>query len=65
MEPFKYLGILFMSEGRTQQEIDAVFAVTCVLYPSTVVKRGLGHKDKATSQHMFLPSMNLSVLMLP
>ena len=43
MEEFKYLGVLFMSEGRRQREIDrrigAAAAVMQSLYQSVVVKK--------------------------
>jgi len=42
VEEFKYLGVLFMSEGRMEQEINrqigAVSAVMCALHRPIVVK---------------------------
>ncbi|TWW59883.1 hypothetical protein D4764_06G0014130 [Takifugu flavidus] len=50
VEEFKYLGVLFMSEGRMEQEIDrrigAASAVMRTLYRSVVVKRELSRKVK-------------------
>lgn len=45
VEEFKYLGVLFTSEGRLEQEVDrwtgAAAAVMCSLYQTIVVKREL------------------------
>ncbi|TWW70927.1 hypothetical protein D4764_17G0004100 [Takifugu flavidus] len=50
VEEFKYLGILFTSEGRMEREIDrrirAVSAVMRVLNQSVVVKKELSRKAK-------------------
>lgn len=50
VEEFKYLGVLFMSEGRMEREIDrrigAVSAVMRALYRSVVVKRELSRKAR-------------------
>lgn len=49
-EEFKYLGVLVMSEGRVEQEIDTrigtASAVMRMLYRSVVVKRQLSRKAK-------------------
>nr|XP_049578940.1 vacuolar protein sorting-associated protein 4A isoform X1 [Syngnathus scovelli]XP_049578941.1 vacuolar protein sorting-associated protein 4A isoform X1 [Syngnathus scovelli]XP_049578942.1 vacuolar protein sorting-associated protein 4A isoform X1 [Syngnathus scovelli]XP_049578943.1 vacuolar protein sorting-associated protein 4A isoform X1 [Syngnathus scovelli]XP_049578944.1 vacuolar protein sorting-associated protein 4A isoform X1 [Syngnathus scovelli]XP_049578945.1 vacuolar protein sorting- len=50
VEEFKYLGVLFTSEGRMEREIDrrigAASAVMRTLYRSVVVKRELSQKAK-------------------
>ena len=50
VEEFKYLGVLFTSEGKVEQEIDrrirAASAVTQMLRQSVVVKRELSEKTK-------------------
>ncbi|TWW77032.1 R2DM Retrovirus-related Pol polyprotein from type II retrotransposable element [Takifugu flavidus] len=50
VEEFKYLGVLFTSEGRMEQEIDrriaAASAVMRTLHQSVVVKRELSQKVK-------------------
>ena len=50
VEEFKYLGVLFTSEGRMEREtdrpIDAAAAVLRLLYQSVVVKRELSRKAK-------------------
>ena len=50
VEAFKYLGVLFTSEGRLEQEIDrrigAASAVMQTLQGSVVVKRELSRKAK-------------------
>ena len=49
LEEFKYLGVLFTSEGRMEREIDrrigAVSAVMRLLKRSVVVKRELNQKE--------------------
>ena len=50
MEDFKYLGILFTSDGKMEREMDrrigAASAVMRMLYRTVVVKRELSHKAK-------------------
>ncbi|KAJ0050334.1 hypothetical protein NL108_017502 [Boleophthalmus pectinirostris] len=50
VEEFKYLGVLFSSEGRTEREIDrwigAASAVMWSLYLTAVVKRKLSPKSQ-------------------
>uniref|UniRef100_A0A8C6P7M2 Reverse transcriptase domain-containing protein n=1 Tax=Nothobranchius furzeri TaxID=105023 RepID=A0A8C6P7M2_NOTFU len=50
VEEFKYLGVLFMSEGKLEREIDrrigAASAVMRALYRSVMVKRELSEKAK-------------------
>ena len=47
MEEFKYLGVLFMSEGKVEWETDgAASAVMQMLKQSVVVKRELSQKAK-------------------
>ncbi|KAK3524961.1 hypothetical protein QTP86_011742 [Hemibagrus guttatus] len=50
VEEFKYLGVLFTSEGRMDREIDrrigAAAAVMRSIYPSVVVKKELSRKVK-------------------
>jgi len=50
VEEFKYLGVLFTSEGRMEREIDrricAVSAVMRALHQSVVVKKELSQKAK-------------------
>ena len=50
VEEFKYLGVLFKSEGRMEREINrrisAAAAVMWSLYRSVVVKRELSQKAK-------------------
>ncbi|KAK0133851.1 Non-ous end-joining factor 1 [Merluccius polli] len=57
VEEFKYLGVLFTSEGRMEREIDrrigAASAVMQTLHGSVVVKREL---SRFTSRSTFLPS---------
>ncbi|KAF7642469.1 hypothetical protein LDENG_00257460 [Lucifuga dentata] len=49
-EEFKYLGVLFTSEGRMEREIDrrigAASKVLQMLYPAIVVKRELSQKAR-------------------
>ena len=53
MEEFKYLGVLFTSEGRMEHEIDrpigAAAAVMQSLYQSVMVKRELSQKVKLST----------------
>ena len=57
LEKFKYLGVLFTSEGRLEREIDrqisAAATVMRSLYQSVVVKREL---SRFTGQSTFLLS---------
>ncbi|XP_058625585.1 uncharacterized protein LOC131536570 [Onychostoma macrolepis] len=50
VEQFKYLGVLFTSEGRMEREIDrwigAAAAAMWSMYRSVVVKKGLSQKAK-------------------
>ena len=62
MEEFKYLGVLFMCEGRMQQEIDgrisAASAVMQTLCWSFVVKRELSQKAKlSVYRSIFVPAL--------
>ncbi|TWW63621.1 hypothetical protein D4764_03G0006290 [Takifugu flavidus] len=62
VEEFKYLGILFTSEGRMEQEIDrrigAASAVMRTLHRSIVVKRELSQKAKfSIYQSTFIPTL--------
>ncbi|TWW69209.1 hypothetical protein D4764_18G0000150 [Takifugu flavidus] len=56
VEEFKYLGVLFTSEGRMEQEIDrrigAASAVMRTLHRSVVVKRELSRKAKPSPMVM-------------
>ncbi|KAK3523556.1 hypothetical protein QTP70_002465 [Hemibagrus guttatus] len=63
VEEFKYLGVLFMSEGRMDREIDrrigAAAAVMRSMYRSVVVKKELSQGSRSsrfTSQSTFLLS---------
>ncbi|TWW74485.1 hypothetical protein D4764_14G0004880, partial [Takifugu flavidus] len=62
VEEFKYLGVLFTSEGRMAQEIDrqigAASAVMRTLHRSVVVKRELSRKAKLSIyQSIFAPTL--------
>ncbi|XP_062296309.1 uncharacterized protein LOC134000829 [Scomber scombrus] len=62
VEEFKYLGILFTSEGRMEREIDrrigAASAVMRTLHRSVVVKRELSRKAKLSIyQSIFVPTL--------
>ena len=62
MEEFKYLGVLFMSNGRMEREIDrgigAASAVMRTLHGSVVVKRELSQKAKLSIyQSIFVPAL--------
>ncbi|TWW66958.1 hypothetical protein D4764_20G0009900, partial [Takifugu flavidus] len=62
VEEFKYLGVLFTSEGRMEQDIDrrigAASAVMRTLHWSIVVKRELSHKAKLLIyQSIFVPTL--------
>ncbi|PWA24275.1 hypothetical protein CCH79_00019954 [Gambusia affinis] len=62
VEEFKYLGILFMNEGRRKRETDrwigTVSAVKWVLYRSVVVKRELSQKAKLSiNQSIYVPTL--------
>ena len=62
MEEFKYLGVLFTSEGRMEREIDrrigAASAVMRTLHRSVVVKRELSQKAKLSIyQLIFVPTL--------
>ncbi|TWW75583.1 hypothetical protein D4764_13G0002450 [Takifugu flavidus] len=61
VEEFKYLGVLFTSEGRMEQEIDrrisAASAVMRTLHRSVVVKKGEERRSsRFTGRSSFLPS---------
>ncbi|KAK3532757.1 hypothetical protein QTP86_028126 [Hemibagrus guttatus] len=60
VEEFKYLGVLFMSEGRMDREIDrwigAAAAVMRSMYRSVVVKKELSRKAKLSIyQSIYVP----------
>ncbi|KAK0134738.1 putative uncharacterized transposon-derived protein F52C9.6 [Merluccius polli] len=62
VEEFKYLGVLFTSEGRMEREIDrrigAASAVMRTLHGSVVVKRDLSRKAKLSIyQWIFVPAL--------
>ena len=62
VEEFKYLVVLFTSEGRMEREIDrwigAVAAVMWSLYCSVVVKRELSQKAKLSIyQSVYVPTL--------
>ena len=62
VEEFKYLGVLFTSEGRMEREIDrriaAASAVKRSLYRSVVVKRELSRKAKLSIyQSIYVPTL--------
>ncbi|KAK0132885.1 Retrovirus-related Pol polyprotein from type-2 retrotransposable element R2DM [Merluccius polli] len=62
VEEFKYLGVLFTSEGRMEREIDrrigAASAVMRTLHRSVVVKRELSRKAKLSIyQSIFVPAL--------
>ena len=62
VEEFKYLGVLFTSDGRMEREIDrpigAASAVMRTLHGSVVVKRELSRKAKLSIyQSIFVPAL--------
>ncbi|KAK3538466.1 hypothetical protein QTP86_003694 [Hemibagrus guttatus] len=62
VEEFKYLGVLFMSEGRMDREIDrwigAAAAVMRPMYRSVVVKKELSRKAKfSIYQSIYCPTL--------
>ena len=62
VEEFKYLGVLFMSEGRMEREIDrrigAASAVMRTLHGSIMVKRELSRKAKLSIyQSIYVPAL--------
>uniref|UniRef100_A0A8C6LRX0 Reverse transcriptase domain-containing protein n=1 Tax=Nothobranchius furzeri TaxID=105023 RepID=A0A8C6LRX0_NOTFU len=62
VEEFKYLGVLFMSEGKLEREIDrrigAASAVMRALYRSVVVKRELSQKAKLSIyRSIYVPTL--------
>ncbi|KAK3533933.1 hypothetical protein QTP70_034928 [Hemibagrus guttatus] len=62
VEEFKYLGVLFTSEGRMDREIDrrigAVAAVMLSMYRSVVVKKELSQKAKLSIyQSIYVPTL--------
>ncbi|XP_056588515.1 uncharacterized protein LOC130408985 [Triplophysa dalaica] len=62
MEEFKYLGILFTSEGRMEREIDirigAASAVMRSLYRSVVMKKELSRKAKLSIyRSIYVPTL--------
>ncbi|KAK0136834.1 hypothetical protein N1851_027007 [Merluccius polli] len=62
VEEFKYLGVLFTSEGRMEREIDrrigAASAVMRTLHGSVAVKRELSRKAKLSIyQSIFVPAL--------
>uniref|UniRef100_A0A8C6PEM1 ribonuclease H n=1 Tax=Nothobranchius furzeri TaxID=105023 RepID=A0A8C6PEM1_NOTFU len=63
VEEFKYLGVLFMSEGKLEREIDrrigAASAVMRALYRSVVVKREPSQKAKLSIyRSIYVPTLN-------
>ncbi|TWW75399.1 hypothetical protein D4764_13G0000610 [Takifugu flavidus] len=60
VEKFKYLGILFTSEGRMEREINrwigAASAVVWVLNRSVMVKKELSQKAKLSIYRLICPS---------
>ncbi|KAK3533017.1 hypothetical protein QTP70_006234 [Hemibagrus guttatus] len=63
VEEFKYLGVLFTSEGRMDREIDrwigAVAAVTRSMYRSVVVKKETSRKAKLSIyQSIYVPNLS-------
>ncbi|KAK3539665.1 hypothetical protein QTP70_011111 [Hemibagrus guttatus] len=62
VEEFKYLGVLFMSEGRMDREIDrrigAAAAVMRSMYRSVVMKKKLSRKAKLSIyQSIYVPTL--------
>ncbi|KAK3568142.1 hypothetical protein QTP86_031382, partial [Hemibagrus guttatus] len=62
VEEFKYLGVLFTSEGRMDREIDrrigAAAALMCSMYWSVVVKKELSQKAKLLIyQSIYVPTL--------
>ncbi|KAK0144934.1 hypothetical protein N1851_016177 [Merluccius polli] len=62
VEEFKYLGVMFTSEGRMEREIDrrigAASAVMRTLHRSVVVKRELSRKAKLSIyQSIYVPAL--------
>ena len=62
MEEFKYLGVLFTSEGRMEREIDrrigAAAAIMRTLHRSVVVKRELSEKAKLSIyRSVYVPTL--------
>uniref|UniRef100_A0AAV2JNG5 Reverse transcriptase domain-containing protein n=1 Tax=Knipowitschia caucasica TaxID=637954 RepID=A0AAV2JNG5_KNICA len=62
VEEFKYLGVLFTSEGRMEREIDRRIGAACAvmrsLYRTVVVKRELSRKAKLSIyRSIFVPSL--------
>ncbi|KAK3524866.1 hypothetical protein QTP86_010089 [Hemibagrus guttatus] len=62
VEEFKYLGVLFMSEGRMDREVDrrigAAAAVMRSMYRSVVVKKELSRKAKLSIyQSIYIPTL--------
>ncbi|XP_051775984.1 uncharacterized protein LOC127526050 [Erpetoichthys calabaricus] len=62
VEEFKYLGVLFMSEGRMEREIDrrigAASTVMRALHRSVVVKKELSRKAKLSIyQSIYVPTL--------
>ncbi|KAL6462549.1 hypothetical protein MHYP_G00289710 [Metynnis hypsauchen] len=62
VEEFKYLGILFTSEGRMEREVDrrigAASAVMWTLYRSVMVKRELSQKAKLSIyRSIYVPTL--------
>ncbi|CAL9694307.1 unnamed protein product [Knipowitschia caucasica] len=62
VEEFKYLGVLFTSEGRMEREIDRRISAACAvmrsLYRTVVVKRELSQKAKLSIyRSIFVPSL--------
>ncbi|XDV14816.1 hypothetical protein PO909_014999 [Leuciscus waleckii] len=65
VEEFKYLGVLFTSEGRMEREIDrrigAASAIMRSMYRSVVVKKELSCKAKLSIyQSIYVPTLTYS-----
>ncbi|TWW61046.1 hypothetical protein D4764_05G0011360 [Takifugu flavidus] len=59
VEEFKYLGVLFTSEGRMEREIDRrIGAASAVMHRSVVVKKELSQKAKLSIyRSIFVPTL--------
>ena len=62
VKEFKYLGVLFTTEGKTQSEVDrwigAASAVMWALYWTVVVKKELSQKAKLSIyQSVYVPTL--------
>ncbi len=58
VEEFKYLGVLFTSEGRMEREIDRRITVMRSMYRSVVVKKELSCKSKLSIyRSIYVPTL--------